>query len=1063
MQGTDTNKSHDTNHSSTSTNNDTSTPTPRFEISVSLPSPPPAITTTHEPALISQSHRSPSAQSLPDRARSPFQQQQKQKGPQKVRFPLDNDPDTKKVYLPSDESSIAPHSDTYLHNKAGPSSSSANSTPGEMTTPTGASYFTIKAAQSNWGYRFPQDEEDPEVWVQEEQNSTFDSRPPFSRGSSSQALLLPAHHHDSDLENLDSGDITAAGSTLHSSNSRISVGQFMGPEMFDVGLITSGGLAPGAGLADKDARAAPYQRDHHHHHYNRSSSSSAGAYADLEANETTINTRYNSGSAPGSRGGGVGPYGDFQDDPHGTDIPLLELHRHELNRRLHEIELDRKLNELAEGAGHGGWDEATQNAADVLVREHSRYLKSRQTSPTAADHGAVAAGMTVPSSDYFNNPARSDPAAAGSTTHAEDGDMTPSEEKERTGDEARVQQHRDDEQVEGEVRQDGTVTPMHEDYVAAPSHVRQGVLGSLLKLYGQQQQANESASAVGSADVSAVASPSGASTPSGIETPSKNKSLSDLSSLKTRAFNKFHKSRSANASLSSLSGLVKSSNAMLNIPGAEHYDTNNNNNNSPDKAKKPARPKMPKRPSALEVLRAKKEKKRKLTAEREAAIANHIADVLQRERFILRLCRALMLFGAPTHRLEEYMKMTSRVLGIDGQFLYIPGCMICSFGDSSTHTSEMQLVRCVQGVNLHKLHETHAIYKEVIHGQVNVEEAAVKLEALVQGKNLYSPWLCVFFFALASMSVGPFAFGGRWHDMPISFVLGGCVGILQIVVAPRSALYTNVFEVSASIVVSFLGRAFGSIGRDQNIFCFAAIAQSSLALILPGYIILCGSLELQSRNIVAGSVRMFYAIIYSLFLGFGITMGAAVYGWIDPKATSQTTCPYPMDPLWRILFIPFFTVTIALVNQAHWRQLPIMIFISAAGYVVTFFSTRRLASAAELTSAIGALVIGVLGNMYSRVGHGLAFAAMLPAIFVQVPSGIASQGSLVAGIANANNIVSNTTTSPQDAQSGSASPGAVASLGITMVQVSIGITVGLFAATLVVYPFGKKRSGLFTF
>lgn len=1040
MQGGDTKKSHDASNSSTSSTGstssttDSSAPIPRLEISVSLPSPPPAITTTHEPALLSQSHpglpisRSPSGQSLPNRARSPLQ---KQKGPQKVRFPLDNNPETKKVYLPSDESSIGPHSDTYLHSNAGPS------TPGE-TTPTGGSYFTIKAAQSNWGYRLPQDEEDLEMWEQEEQNSTFDARPPISRGSSFQALLPARRDHtdDSDQENMDSGDITAAGPGLHS-NQRISVGQFMGPELFDVGLITSGGLAPGAGLGDKDARAAPHQRDHR------------PGNADLEANETTINTRYNSGSGPGSRGGGVGPYGDFIED-HGTDIPLLELHRHELNRRLHEIELDRKLNELAEAAG--GWDAATQNAANVLVRQHSRYLKSRQTSPIAAD-------MTVPSSDYFNNTGGSDSPhnLAGSEPN---GDLAPGEEKENNSN-AMIQQHRDNEQVEGEVRQDGTVTPMHEDYVAAPSHVRQGVLGSLLKLYGQQQQSNDSASAVASTDVSAVASPSGASTPSGIETPSKNKSFSDLSSLKTRAINKFHKSRSASASMSSLSGLVKSSNAMLNIPGAE-YD------NSPGKTKKgtptgPSRPKMPKRPSALEVLRAKKDKKRKLTAEREAAIANHIADVLQRERFILRLCRALMLFGAPTHRLEEYMKMTSRVLGIDGQFLYIPGCMICSFGDSSTHTSEMQLVRCVQGVNLHKLHETHSIYKEVIHGQINVEEAAKKLEVLVQGKNLYSPWLCVFFFALASMSVGPFAFGGRWHDMPISFALGGCVGILQIVVAPRSALYTNVFEVSASIVVSFLGRAFGSIGRDQNIFCFAAIVQSSLALILPGYIILCGSLELQSRNIVAGSVRMFYAIIYSLFLGFGITLGAAVYGWIDPNATSQTTCPYPMDPQWRILFIPCFTLTIALVNQAHWRQLPVMIFISACGYVVTFFSTRRFASAAELTSAIGALVIGVLGNMYSRVGHGLAFAAMLPAIFVQVPSGIASQGSLVAGIASANNIVSNTTTTPQDPQSGSASPGAVATLGFTMVQVSIGITVGLFAATLVVYPFGKKRSGLFTF
>ena len=57
------------------------------------------------------------------------------------------------------------------------------------------------------------------------------------------------------------------------------------------------------------------------------------------------------------------------------------------------------------------------------------------------------------------------------------------------------------------------------------------------------------------------------------------------------------------------------------------------------------------------------------------------------------LCRALMLFGAPTHRLEEYLQMTARVLEIDSQFLYLPGCMIISFDDRSTHTTEVKIVR----------------------------------------------------------------------------------------------------------------------------------------------------------------------------------------------------------------------------------------------------------------------------------------------------------------------------------------------------------------------------------
>jgi putative Ca2+/H+ antiporter (TMEM165/GDT1 family) len=36
-------------------------------------------------------------------------------------------------------------------------------------------------------------------------------------------------------------------------------------------------------------------------------------------------------------------------------------------------------------------------------------------------------------------------------------------------------------------------------------------------------------------------------------------------------------------------------------------------------------------------------------------------------------------------------------------------------------------------------------------------------------------------------------------------------------------------------------------------------------------------------------------------------------------------------------------------------------------------------------------------------------------------------------------------------------------VGFSVIQIAIGITVGLFLAALLVYPLGKRRSGLFSF
>jgi uncharacterized membrane protein YjjP (DUF1212 family) len=392
-----------------------------------------------------------------------------------------------------------------------------------------------------------------------------------------------------------------------------------------------------------------------------------------------------------------------------------------------------------------------------------------------------------------------------------------------------------------------------------------------------------------------------------------------------------------------------------------------------------------------------------------------------------------------------------------------------------------------------------------------------KLKDITNRKDKFNRLARIPVYGLAAVCVGPFAFQARLIDLPIAFLLGCILGILQLYVAPSSDLYANVFEIAATVITSFLARAFGSL-RGGNLFCFSALAQSSIALILPGYMVLCASLELQSRSIVAGSIRMVYAIIYSLFLGFGITIGTAIYGMLDANATSATTCSNTLPRYWGFFFVPGFTMCLIIINQAKWKQAPVMMVISFAGYLVNYFSSQRFDHNSQVANTLGALVIGVMANLYSRLGgrvenlwldlwedrlrprwrtfrkrvfghdgrkwpgkaaeegkagddnesiyvrqtrrlgYSLAAAAMLPAIFVQVPSGLAVNGSLITGIASADQIVGNTTSA-----SGNSMDSTALTVSYSVIQVAIGITVGLFLSAIVVYPFGKKRSGLFSF
>lgn len=210
----------------------------------------------------------------------------------------------------------------------------------------------------------------------------------------------------------------------------------------------------------------------------------------------------------------------------------------------------------------------------------------------------------------------------------------------------------------------------------------------------------------------------------------------------------------------------------------------------------------------------------------------------------------------------------------------------------------------------------------------------------------------------------------------------------------------------------------------------------------------CGSLELASKNMIAGSVRMVYAIIYSLFLGFGIAIGSDLYYFIDPQARKEMWLPLntqtevqgsfvfanetlphwsgqftftngtknalnmgsincerlaewpwyrqPITPLWNILFVPLFSflACFSLLHPFKSREVPVSIVIACIGYVTNLMANHYIFDRSDVVSAIGSFVIGLLGNAYSRLYDATAFTAMTVAILFLVPSGMAMAGGL---------------------------------------------------------------------
>ncbi|KAL5480596.1 PRM10_1 [Sanghuangporus weigelae] len=456
-------------------------------------------------------------------------------------------------------------------------------------------------------------------------------------------------------------------------------------------------------------------------------------------------------------------------------------------------------------------------------------------------------------------------------------------------------------------------------------------------------------------------------------------------------------------------------------------------------------------------VRAEEKRKRK-RKKAEIYITRHVAEIMQRQEFILKLARAFMMFGAPSHRLPAQIQATARVLEMELSCMYLPDVMLISFDDAATSTSNIKFIRQGAALSLGKLQDAYDLYWKVIHDEVGVGEASRALDALMQQKPPYSTWQLALFGGFCSAAICQVSFSGSFIDCLIAFPLGVFLVFVQIM-SVRNELYSNVFEITITTLLSFLSAVFAGTHH----FCYSAVASGSIVLILPGFLVLNGSLELSSRNIVSGAVRLGYAVMYALFLGFGLSIGGTLYEKFtgNPVADPEDyTCGsshhadgpwYQRTPggQWAFLTVPMFSLFLSLRNQAPWRkkELIVTVIISCIGWTCNHFSALKFPNRNDVSSAIGAFAVGFIANLYGRFFSGNAFVIMITGILFQLPSGLGNGGLIT--FASQNNTSGTSTSYLSGFRTAS-----------QLISVSVGLTVGLGISLVVIFPIqSRKRAG----
>jgi len=374
------------------------------------------------------------------------------------------------------------------------------------------------------------------------------------------------------------------------------------------------------------------------------------------------------------------------------------------------------------------------------------------------------------------------------------------------------------------------------------------------------------------------------------------------------------------------------------------------------------------------------------------------------------------------------MLFACKGIGLDAMFAVLPSLILICFGDidRDPSKSDTHVLRVEQSLHCEKLALVDELCDAIGFRTITVEEGIERLDEILKMPPRFGFWITIICSAMSSGCIAPLFFGGGWIEFGVSAFLGALVGLLSFL-STKFTFVSRLFEATASTSVSFLARLFSVVYRGD--VCFFSIALSAIVWLLPGLSFTISMGELATKNFLSGTTRIFYAVMISLQLGFGIAIGSGLVFW-EPVTARQQTCVPP--PFWvNVFFVLGASLSWNVLLRGGPRQLFPMTLTSVIAYgsSVLFSSVANLSS--DLATVLSALMIGITGGIYSKLTHHASFIVIVAGIMMLVPGSIGVKG-VSAFFDN-------------DAISG-------ITFGFEVVTIGLSICVGLFVSNVLIFP-----------
>ncbi|MBM7717435.1 threonine/serine exporter family protein [Siminovitchia sp. FSL H7-0308] len=240
-----------------------------------------------------------------------------------------------------------------------------------------------------------------------------------------------------------------------------------------------------------------------------------------------------------------------------------------------------------------------------------------------------------------------------------------------------------------------------------------------------------------------------------------------------------------------------------------------------------------------------------------------------KEQLLIDICllagRMMAQAGAETYRVEDTMTRMAAAAGFPNSQSFVTPTVVM-FNLEPMYTTHFARVN-ERGTDLEKIALVNSISRQMVKGEINLNEAQQMLKQLDEKSLSFPAWLQVVAAALASGSF-LLMFKGMWIDYLPAALIGGA-GFIILLIAHYLSKVKLFAEFFASFVIgglAVLSVQFG-FGRNLDLIIIASVMP-----LVPGLLITNAIRDLMAGHFMAGVSKGAEAFLTAFAIGAGVAL-----------------------------------------------------------------------------------------------------------------------------------------------------------------------------------------------